>query len=149
MRSPIGLVVCYFITDHWENARNFQNYLNTKTNVNKTWKCHSCITIDWLIYFYYYYYCCYSGAFVKQPFATKQNQTWALASRARSAAEVKRAEQRPLAAAPMHRCFPSVTLLRLHEDLSSYKVDRVLWAWPAMTTACALLSFGGHQLYVL
>lgn len=34
----------------------------------------------------------------------------------------------------------------LHEDLSFYKVDRILCAEPAMTAARMLLSFGGHQL---
>lgn len=42
---------------------------------------------------------------------------------------------------------PSAETLR--DDLSSYKVDRVLRASPAMTTAYMPLSFGGHQLCVL
>lgn len=82
-------------------------------------------------------------------FSTKQNQTlrFSLSGPERRWGETCRT-------APPRCCgraslLPSVTLLRLREDLSSYKVDRVLWTRPAMTTACALLSFGGHQLYVL
>lgn len=45
--------------------------------------------------------------------------------------------------------FPPPSAQTLREDLSSHKVDRFLCAWPAMTTACMLLSFGGHQFYVL
>lgn len=45
--------------------------------------------------------------------------------------------------------LPPLLSETLREDLSSHKVDRFLCASPAMTTACMLLSFGGHQFYVL
>lgn len=114
------------LSDHSENVRNLKykikvfqsNYLKTKKIVDKIWKNHHCNMIYLFIY--------YSRIFEATVFQQNRTKPWGLPSQARSAAEVKRAEQRPLAAADVHRCFPSVTLLRLREDLSSYKVDRVL-----------------------
>lgn len=65
-----------------------------------------------------------------------------------SAADAKHAEQRHLAVAGRYSfTFPPLSAETLGEDLSPHKVDRFLCAQPAMTTACMLLSFGGHQLY--